>query len=198
MSLSEPSVLELGPRAAGLALSCAEFDAAEFEPGWRYELIQGVLVVNPAPSPQERGPNERLGNLLWDYQQNHELGAHLDDTLPEHDVHVGPLRRRADRVLWAGLGRQPRTDETPTVVVEFVSAGKRNLIRDYDQKRDEYARLGVREYWVINRFTRSMTVFRPQQPAQTVAEHDTYVSEFLPGFELKLTTPLAVADRWDV
>ena len=75
MTVSPTTVLQLGPAAAGLAMSCAEFDAAEFEPGWRFELIHGVLVVNPAPLPQERGVNERLGNLLWAYQQTHSAAT---------------------------------------------------------------------------------------------------------------------------
>ncbi len=193
-----PTILQLGPAAAGLAMSCAEFDAAEFEPGWRYELIHGVLVVNPAPLPQERGLNERLGNLLWAYQQTHPRGSNLDDTLPEHDIHVGDQRRRADRVIWTGLGRQPKPDETPTITVEFVSAGKRNLIRDYEDKRREYEQLGVQEYWVLNRFERTMTVFRADKEPRVLGEDDTYTTQLLPEFDLKLAELFAVADRWDL
>src|SRR5205823_2951491 len=41
------SRLRLGPWSAGLLLTLDEFDAAEFEEGWRYELIHEVLVVSP-------------------------------------------------------------------------------------------------------------------------------------------------------
>ena len=37
----------LGPRSAGMLLTAAEFDRARFREGWRYELINGVLVVSP-------------------------------------------------------------------------------------------------------------------------------------------------------
>jgi len=54
--------LQLGPHSSGASLSPAEFDAAEFEEGWRYELIHGVLVVSPPPLRKERDPNEELGH----------------------------------------------------------------------------------------------------------------------------------------
>src|SRR5205085_1598421 len=79
-------------------------------------------------------------------------GRSLDATLPEQTVATGANRRRADRVIWAGLGRLPRRGETPTMIVEFVSRGRRDRVRDYEEKRDEYIAIGVREYWVIDRF----------------------------------------------
>jgi Uma2 family endonuclease len=193
---SETLTLQLGPAAAGTVLAPNEFDAADFEAGYRYELIHGVLVVSPAPLPQERGPNDRLGHWLCSYQENHPDGAALDETLPEHDIDVEGDRRRADRVIWAGLGRQPRPDETPTIVVEFVSAGKRNLIRDYQEKRREFAAIGVREYWVINRFNRTLTVFRSGEES-VFGEDEVYTTPLLPGFELPLARLFELASRWD-
>ena len=66
MSIATPAVrrLRLGPRSAGLLLTTAEFDRARFRDGWRYELINGVLVVSPTPSRKERHPNEELGYML--------------------------------------------------------------------------------------------------------------------------------------
>ncbi len=39
-----------GPEANGILMTPAEFDRAEFEDGWRYELINGVLIVSPIPA----------------------------------------------------------------------------------------------------------------------------------------------------
>ena len=152
MSVGFPdtSQLHLGPDSSGALLTPDEFDAAEFEEGWRYELIHGVLVVSPAALRKERDPNEELGRWLRNYQEDHPHGASLDATFYEETVVTRTERRRADRVIYAGLGRPPREGETPTVVVEFVSAGKRSLLRDYEEKRDEYLALGVREYWIVD------------------------------------------------
>lgn len=192
--------LQLGPNANGMLLSPEEFDSAEFERGWRYELIRGVLIVTPAPLAEERDPNEELGHLLRNYQEGHPEGAALNKTLYEHDIDVGVDRRRADRVIWAGLGRPPNRREVPTIVVEFVSSGRRNRERDYNEKRDEYLNLGVQEYWIIDRFQRVMTVHLKHDgtcETKRLHESDNYSTSLLPGFQLPLARLLALADGWE-
>jgi Uma2 family endonuclease len=190
-----------GPSSAGLPMSPAEFDAiTRVDERYRYELVHGVLVVTPRPSEAERDANGELGYLLHFYRDHHPQGSALDATLPEHKVRPGDDRRRADRVIWAGLGRHPDpVADVPTIAVEFVSRGKRDWLRDYEEKRREYLALGVKEYWVIDRFRRTMAVWRddPTGPAErVVVEAEVYRTELLPGFELPLARLLAVADEW--
>ncbi|MBW3542206.1 MAG: Uma2 family endonuclease [Planctomycetes bacterium] len=188
--------------SAGLRMTCEEFDAIEdYDDLWRYELVGGVLVVLSIPLEAQADPNEQLGYLLNHHKQTHPNGHHLDKTLSERFIHLPRSRRIADRVIWCGLGRRPKPNkDVPQIAVEFVSAGKRNWIRDYEEKRDEYAAAGVVEYWLIDRFRRTMTVFRaggegPQEIL--VGENDVYQTDLLPGFELRLARILAVADEWE-
>ncbi len=190
----------LGPDSAGARLTPREFDEADFIEGWRYELINGVLVVSPIPLEQERDPNEELGRWLRNYQEEKPALSTLDKTLPEHTIKTGKNRRRADRVIWAGLGRLPRPGETPTIIAEFVSRGKRDRQRDYEEKRDEYLAIKVQEYWIIDRFERTMTVFSRQGKKiikRVLTEKETYTTPLLPGFELPLAKLLALADSWE-
>ena len=195
----------VGPSSAGILMTPEEFDAiADLDDRFHYELIHGVLIVTPIPSEAESDPNEELGFLLRDYQANHPQGSSLDLTLAERYVYTPNMRRRADRVIWAGLGRLPDTRiDVPTIVAEFVSADRRDRQRDYEQKRIEYLALGVQEYWVIDRFHRRLTVFRPgREPGsfleiQVFEDSPTYQSSPLPGFHLPLARLLAVADRWN-
>jgi Uma2 family endonuclease len=190
--------LVLGPELAGTLMTPREFDAVEdCDEEWVYELIHGVLVVTPPPLEAERGPNETLGYWLLTYRDYHRQGKSLDGTLPEQYIRTRGSRRRADRVIWAGLGRQPnpRRDK-PTIVVEFVSAGKRSRSRDYQEKKKEYLAAGISEYWIVDRFRRTMTVYRRRKPEQIIQEDETYRPELLPGFELSLAHLLAVADQW--
>lgn len=202
MSISQPlEIVVIGPEQNGLKMTPEEFDdLTDVDELYTYELIRGVLVVNPPPLEQERGPNEELGHWLRQYQETHPQGDSLDATLPEQSVRTPDSRRRADRVIWAGLGRQPDpANDPPTIVVEFVSAGRRNWQRDYIEKRDESLSLGIREYWIIDRFQRIMTVYRSgnNTEQQIIQENETYRPELLPGFELPLAELLATADRWN-
>ena len=89
--------------------------------------------------------------------------------------------------------------DTPTILIEFVSEAKRDWQRDYVDKRREYMAIDIAEYWIIDRFRRTMTVFlnQPDGPReQLVRENEVYRTPLLPGFELPLARLLAVADRW--
>jgi Uma2 family endonuclease len=83
----------------------------------------------------------------------------------------------------------------PTIAIEFVSNSQRDRKRDFIEKREEYAAAGVREYWIIARFRRSMTVFCGTETEHIVAEGETYKTKLLPGFELQLSRLLEIADR---
>lgn len=203
MSIAPAKVgrLRLGPRSAGLLLTPEEFDRADGVKGWRYELINGVLVVSPTPSRQERHPNEELGYWLRQYQESRPHGDTLDLTLPEEEIETrqGQDRRRLDRAIWAGLGRDPEEGEVPTIAVEFVSAGKRSQDRDYVAKRAEFREAGVKQYWVIDRFKRTLTCYsflREIDDVQVIPEGQAFESPLLPGFVLDLKTLLTFADRW--
>jgi Uma2 family endonuclease len=136
--------------------------------------------------------------LLRSYKDHYPQGAAFDLTLPEHLIRTPDSRRRADRVIWTGLGRIPNTHrDQPAIAIEFVSASKRDFQRDYIDKRDEYLRAGVLEYWIIDRFRRRMTVVRggaEQVTEIVITEQETYTTALLPGFALPLAQLLAVAD----
>ncbi len=205
MSTIEQEVEELvevaedvfGLEMAGTLMTPEEFDEhEEWEEGYTYELINGVLVVSPAPLPAETGPSDLLAHWLLTYQENDPQGSALDDTFPEFTLRIGRQRRRADRVIWAGLGRLPEpVKDFPTIVVEFVSYGKRNRHRDYVEKREEYLANGAVEYWLFDRFQQKLTVFRGDE--EIVIPHDgTYRTPLLPGFELSVAKILDRANRY--
>ncbi len=198
-----PKPAGLGGHSNGMLMTPEEFDTAtDFDELYTYELIHGVLIVSPPPGESERDPNDELGNLLRVYKSGHPAGSALDKTLPEQYVHLSNGRRRADRVIWAGLGRipVPRTN-VPAIVIEFVSNRQRDWVRDYEEKRQQYLAIKVQEYWIIDRFRRIMTVYRgqagPGEPAeQIIKENEVYRTPLLPGFELPLAQLLKVADDW--
>jgi Uma2 family endonuclease len=198
MSAVSGEKLVLGPDLNGIVMRPEEFDAVEeYDDGYAYELIHGVLVVSPIPSEGEASPNDELGYMLRSYRDTHAKGKSLNETLPERYVKTADSRRRADRVIWAGLGRLPDPElDVPTIIAEFVSEGKQNYLRDYDLKRAEYIAIGVTEYWIIDRFRRTLTVCRADGSELLVPEKRVYRTPLLPGFVLNPARLFAVADQW--
>lgn len=201
LSLTLPRQQPVGLDMVGTLMASEEFDAIEeWDEHHNYELIHGVLVVAPIALEAEVGPNEMLGHWRLSHEEHHPEGKTLNGKLPERHVRTADSRRRADRLIWTGLDRplRPRED-VPTIVVESVSAGKRDRHQDYVQKRQEYLALGIKEHWIIDRFQRTLTVWRTAPSGaeeQVVSEGEIYMTGLLPGFELPLAQLLGVADRW--
>ncbi len=194
----DPPVTYLDASCNGLELSPEEYDAiTDYDEDYRYELIHGVVIVNPIPSEGETDPNGQLEYLLRTYRERHPRGEALDATMFERYVHLPEgSRRRADRVIWAGLGRRPNPGtDIPTIVVEFVSPAKRDQHRDYVVKRREYLAAGVKEYWIIDRFRGTLTVCRGDAEI-IIRRGGQYTTPLLPEFILPLDALLSVADRW--
>lgn len=192
------SQLRHSAQSAGLLMTPEEFrGVTDFDDSYRYELVHDVCVVFPAPAVNERLPNGTLGHWLRTYGDSHRRGFSLNETMFSQEVTTSHGIRRPDRVIWAGLGRFPEIDrDPPTIVIEFVSNTSRDRRRDHEQKREEYAEIGVAEYWIIDRFRRTMTVCRGNEVPLIVRETETYTTDRLPGFELPLGKLLAVADRY--
>jgi Uma2 family endonuclease len=193
--------IKLTRSSNGMLMTPEEFDAViDYDDRFVYELIHGVLIVNPFSGASERDANDELGFLLRDYQNNHPLGEILDQTIYGQYIPLPDGRRWADRAIWAGLGRVPNTQtDMPTIVVEFISKRKRDRVRDYEEKRREYEAIGVREHWVIDRFARTMTVFKNKAGTSSevvVKAEGSYQTPLLPGFVLPLGRLLKVADKW--
>jgi Uma2 family endonuclease len=198
----EPPLL-LDENSNGLLMSPEEFAAITYDdcdPRFHYELLNGVVIVNPPPDDAGQGPNERLGQWLLNYHDFHPQGKSLDDTISERMIRTHVGFRIVDRAIWCGYGRPIRSKrDLPTIIVEFVSAGKRAWLRDYQQKRGEYLALGCKEYWVIDRFRRTMTAYYqpPANPPERVlAEDEIYTTPLLPGFELRLKRVFELADQY--
>jgi Uma2 family endonuclease len=180
-------------------MTASEFDAVEdYDNRWRYELIHGALVVLPPHEAGNRWVNDELGYLLRNYQKHEgQLGA-LDATIYGQYIQCGGDRRLADRVLWCGLGRHPHTDETPTVVAELMTEGKRYAQRDREEKKKDYRRAGVTEYWVFDRIACTLTVsyLKKKRSDKVYQKNDVFTTDLLPGFELPLKRIFELANRW--
>lgn len=132
--------------------------AAAPNDGKRYELVQGELLVNPAPSPTHQRISRRLVRQLEDYFHGRALGevfyAPLDVILTRHDVFEPDLLVVADPSHISKRG----IEKPPLLVVEILSPSTRKVDRGI--KRRRYAELGVQHYWMVDPDERRVECFR--------------------------------------
>ena len=93
-------------------------------------------------------------------------------------------------VYLAGSGsREAVPRRVPDLIFEFVSGSRADQERDYIDKRDEYHRIGVREYVIVDRFKQSALVLTwesHEYAERELAANEVYSSALLPGLTVAL------------
>ena len=126
--------------------------------GNRYEVIDGVLYMAPAPLTRHQKIVRALFFILWPYIRDRGLGevfdAPCDVLLSESDVFQPDI-------LFVQTARthiitERACEGPPDLVVEVLSPSTRR--RDLELKHDRYAHFGVRGYWIADPETRTVLV----------------------------------------
>lgn len=131
---------------------------AALDDGQRYELIDGVLYMPPAPDISHQGSVMRFAYHLLTRIEFAGLGkAYVAPT----DVELEPgtvVQPDALVVLKANLHKitPSRVIGAPDIVIEVASPGTRKY--DWHEKYRAYARAGVPEYWIVNPRLRTIEV----------------------------------------
>lgn len=131
-------------------------DLDEDEPG---ELVDGCLTEEEVPNHPHEAVVAWLVWVLggWARQRGALVFA------SEHKLGVAPARgRKADVCMYpAGtrLGRGALSRTAPRLIVEVLSPRPRDVRRDRHEKMGEYARFGVRSYWLIEPEARLLEMF---------------------------------------
>lgn len=114
--------------------------------GVQYELLDGLLLVSPAPPIAHRRVAVALPVLLHAAcSAEHEVLVGLLDFRPHQRTSLQPdvvVVRRVDL-------KDPRVlRSSPALAVEVLSPSSRR--KDLQLKRSAYGELGVRCYWVVD------------------------------------------------
>ena len=182
--------IPIGVEDDGRRLPSDEFAEGEFAEPWVYERVAGRLEVM---SP------EGAGHVRQTEPWRDRLGAYAlgRPDLVQMVVSQSWVRIDAetDRIGDIGVYLHGKTDEldipdqVPDLICEVVSRSGRDRRRDYVEKRADYARAGVREYVIIDRFDRKVTVLSLADGVyeERVLEiSGLYESPLLPGFAVRL------------
>lgn len=184
---------------------------AEYGDDFQYELADGELI-----DMEPTGTHEAVGGKIAAQISGAITAAKLPWVIPRTCL-VRPFggvatARRPDVVVLdeTALPDEPRWEKEPVItlgrsiklLVEVVST---NWETDYARKVEEYALLGVPEYWIADFRGLGGTAFigKPKQPTFTVCQlvgeeyqqqqyrlGDTIASELLPNLQFKLENVL--------
>lgn len=157
-------------QAAG-AWTLADLDRLP-DDGNAYEVIDGELFVTPAPSPVHEVIAMRLRKILEPYVIAEELGDvySASSVIQTEGSQVEPdlMVRKTPRPIPETWHEMP----TPILVVEVLSGITRR--RDRVEKRAFYLRTGVAEYWIVNRWDRTIRVIKSNADDATANLHLTW------------------------
>lgn len=166
----------------------ADVPAFPTETGFRYEIIDGEMIVTPAPSRLHAALAVRL---------THWLSQTLNKQHPDWCLITQPFSLEAETETTTyhcepdlGIFDQPleafiKDEELlPVIVIEIVSPG--NPENDYVRKVNAYAAIGIPEYWIVDSRHRTITFL-----TLTVTGSQRYyakidASQLIPEYELEL------------
>ncbi|HID06571.1 MAG TPA: Uma2 family endonuclease, partial [Armatimonadetes bacterium] len=161
----------------------------------RYEIVNGVMIVTPAPIMRHQWILGKLYRLLYAFVAEHQLGTVV---MAPFDIVVQrePLRTRQPDLLFISTERMPveklidleRLEFAPDIVVEIISPSERTS--DIAKKLNDYLAIGVREVWLVNMQTKSVEVLVSVETVWQLhglfGEGDTIKSQVLKGFEISV------------
>jgi len=172
---------------AGLRMTAEEFFALG-ETRERYELIDGVVVMSPSPTPRHQELLQALQEQAGTWRRAH-AGSRV---IPDVDIRLGRgLVYRPDLAVFAP-GRLKKTPERleipPDLVIEVLSPSSKAT--DLITKRSDYERFGVGEYWVIDPEDVRVRAWHRQgtQLVERAVEGQSLAATLLDGFVLDLSS----------
>jgi Uma2 family endonuclease len=141
-----------------------------------------------------------LARLLDEFAEEHGLGVVsgadgylrlLPGLLRAPDVAFATWKRVPEGTLPSLV---PLPGVVPELVVEVLSDG--NTPGEMARKRDDYFRAGVFVVWEVDPRSRTVVVYRPEEPPRTLASGDVLeANEILPGFQVTIDRLFGKLDR---
>ena len=162
--------------------------------GSRYELINGELFVTRSPHRKHQQISGKIFAALDEWSETSGLGEAIlaPGIIPSDTDNVIP------DVVWISQQRLVVLEDEaghltgfPELIVEVLSPGESNIRRDREAKLKLYSVQGVQEYWIADRFTRQLEIYRRQQGqlalVATLMTTDEITSPLLPGFNCSIS-----------
>ncbi len=155
------------------------------ETGPHYQLVEGSLIMAPAPNRFHQDISRNIEFVIQSWIRRGGGGkvydAPFDVYFDDHNVFQPDIVYFCPNNL--GILTDAGAEGAPDLVIEILSPSNRAL--DLGPKKKLYARFGVKELWIVDPKPRTIAQYRLLQdvdlPAQVVRESGSIASELLPG-----------------
>lgn len=154
-----------------------------------YEIIDGELFVTRSPHRRHQQTCGKIFRELDTWSEESNLGVAI--------ITPGIVFSEADNVVpdvvWVSNEQLVLLEDeaghltgAPELVVEVFSPGKENTRRDKEAKLKLYSIVGVQEYWIVDRLTKQVEIYRRDRAklilVTTLISNDPITSPILPNF----------------
>ena len=154
-----------------------------------YEIIDGELFATRSPHRRHQQAGGKIYAALDAWSVETGLGEAISAP--------GIVLSEADNVIpdavWASNERlavieddSGHLTELPELMIEVLSPGAQNIRRDREAKLKLYSVQGAQEYWIADRFSKQIEVYRREGAklvlTATLLGNDVLESPLLPGF----------------
>lgn len=169
------------------------------EDGVRYEILNGELLMSPAPNLGHQRTLREFMYVLTAFLKKKPLGEVLpaptdvilsDINVLQPDI-VLVLREKFDILTRKNI------QGAPDLVIEVLSLGTEK--RDREGKLAQYSRFGVQEYWMVNHENKWVEVWRREEGElclhKRLAQHQILTTPLLPGLKIRLAK--IFPQRWN-
>jgi len=194
------TITQIGPSSHGTRMSLEEFARVEGQAGYIYELEKGLIVVVDVPGLLHGLVLQAIRDAFTIYRLGHKGAIFLIAGGSESGLRMPELEseRHPDLAVYLSPppveGDRPWDYWTPDIVVEIVSESSAD--RDYQIKREEYLRAGVRLYWIVDPGKRMVTALTRRGDTwaeQRLDASAALATALLPGLAVKIADLFAAA-----
>jgi Uma2 family endonuclease len=195
------AAIKVGPADHGRPMSLANFDHAEVQEGYLYELGRGVIVVSDVPKKKHLYQVEAIKDQLRAYKLRHPGRIQIIAGGSECKILVigYESERHPDLAIYKTVPPEEGDDLwstwIPELVIEVVSPGSE--LRDYQEKREEYLAFGVHEYWIFDADKQEMLVLQRvggRWREKVVRPPEIYQTRVLPGLQFSCASVFQAAN----
>lgn len=157
----------------------------------RYEIIEGVLIMVPAPVPYHQIVSQRIGFELIKFIKENKIGelfhAPCDVVFNNTNVVQPDIMVILNKNLQ--IIKEKNISGPPDIAIEILSESTAH--KDLIKKRRLYEKFQVKEYWVVDPMEKLIAIYSLKnerfEEIKTYSKKEKLTSPILKGFSLQLS-----------